>query len=512
MLGPEAWSREAEFLSRYFGQASAAAASGRRLPVRIPAGSLATGEFAHHVHRGQPLVLEDFAAGWAMANWTCESIADDFGEETVMRWGYGEREPQHSEAVDAKRSPKYIKLKNRGWFSGWPAAPPPASRLELPGPPLRPSYHWHPYTWYGGSADEKEPSLRMHGNEPLASKAAQHRIKEAYSLHEHLFPRSNMNTRAFKERIEFFLGPPASGADLHIDNICEPILSVQVCGRKRWWLLAMPPYTATMRGSAKDFWRRAAPSATSNQSSNGSSSVVWEFDVAPGEALLFPPGFLHHTEAVGDGCSVSTSLQFRHPFAVRYIRDFAERLLFSKENSFCFVEVWSVFLTGYFRGLVRLQKAVQRRARANTGDADAVAVAFVEAEVSEMFRAIDADGSGAASRAEIARHLSAEERAMRLVDSELVEFDAELEATDWMSCHDLDEDGDVAWEEYRSTLLRIGEAFAQAQAEGACDEGCDTPLPKPGSRRPPRPVDESYPGAPFDRKQTRWGHGRREEL
>ena len=76
--------------------------------------------------------------------------------------------------------------------------------------------------------------------------------------------------------------------------------------------------------------------------------------------------------------------------------------------------------------------------------------------------------------------------------------------------HDLDDDGRVQLEGYVQTLTKLGDHFVQAQAEGACDEGCDTRLPaKKSSKRDAKerrhPVD-AYPGARFDRVRKRWGH------
>eukprot|EP00931_Biecheleriopsis_adriatica_P077098 TRINITY_DN50721_c0_g1_i1.p1 TRINITY_DN50721_c0_g1~~TRINITY_DN50721_c0_g1_i1.p1 ORF type:complete len:428 (-),score=77.69 TRINITY_DN50721_c0_g1_i1:423-1706(-) len=424
-----------------------------------------------------------------MDNWTCDRIADNFGNEQVMLWSYGARE-----ALDAKgkRLPKYLKLKSHRWFSGFSPAPALPASAPLPSKaPLRASYHWHPYTWFGGgSGDDPDPRLRWHQNEPLATKRAQRRIKASYDLPKNLLPPSPVNSQSFKERIEFFLGPPASGADLHVDSVCEPILSVQVCGSKRWWLLPMPPYNHSSRTSAADFWRRQEYRPS-----------IWELELNAGDALLFPTGMAHHTEAVGDGCSVSASLQFRHPFAVRFIRDFAARLMFSKENSFCFVEVWSVFLTGYFRGFVRMQKAVQSRARKHAEQTDLAD--FILAEASAMFSAIDVDSGGSVSLGEITQHLRAEVQAMQRLDDELVEFDVQLEAEDWMACHDLNSSGEVAQADYVRTMMELGNLYVRSQAEGACDEGCDTPLPK-AKRQKAQPVD-AYPGAAFD-KRKRWEH------
>eukprot|EP00928_Gymnodinium_smaydae_P045351 TRINITY_DN30245_c0_g1_i1.p1 TRINITY_DN30245_c0_g1~~TRINITY_DN30245_c0_g1_i1.p1 ORF type:complete len:537 (-),score=55.44 TRINITY_DN30245_c0_g1_i1:160-1770(-) len=474
----------------------AADASGLTVP-RLKADALNASDFARYVRHGQPLVLSGFARGWPMADWTCDSIARDFGDEQVMLWDYGEG--KFSDAK-GKRLPKYMKLKTRQWFAGYDASPPPrVGASRLPERPVRPSYHWHPYTWFGGgSADDKDPSLRWHQNEPLATRASQERIKESYLFPQHLLPNSATNTRSFKDRIELFLGPPGSGADLHVDSVCEPILSVQICGHKHWWLAPMPPYNHSQREHTKQFWR--------TQASQGQSPPMWEVEVGPGDALLFPTGVAHHTEATGDGCSVSVSLQFRHPFAVQFIRDFASRLMFSAENSFCFVEVWSMFLTGYYRGFVRLQKAVQRKAKKRSLADDAV-LAFVDSEIAAMFAAIDRDGGGDVSLREIKSHIQNEVQAMQQVDEELVEFDVEHEAEDWMACHDLDEDAKVSRSEYTQTLRELGSLYVRAQAEGACDEGCDTPLPatKNTKARRKHPVD-AYPGAQFDRWQKRWGH------
>ena len=84
-------------------------------------------------------------------------------------------------------------------------------------------------------------------------------------------------------------------------------------------------------------------------------------------------------------------------------------LLFSRENSFCFVEVWSVFLTGYFRGFVRLQQGVMRRLgkRPRRAQAPELSTA-VSAEIADMFKGIDVEGKGAVSRVDVARHLHAD--------------------------------------------------------------------------------------------------------
>merc|ERR1712032_1178265 len=99
------------------------------------------------------------------------------------------------------------------------------------------------------------------------------------------------------------------------------------------------------------------------------------------------------------------------------------------------------------------------------------------------------DNNGNVSQSEILTHLRAEAEAIRRFDEEALEFDAESEAADWTVCHDLDESGEVSREEYTATLSKIGGAYAQAQAEGACDEGCDTPIKRAGHPKQKHPVD-----------------------
>ena len=95
---------------------------------------------------------------------------------------------------------------------------------------------------------------------------------------------------------------------------------------------------------------------------------------------------------------------------------------------------------------------------------------------------------------------------MNQVDEELVEFDVALEAEDWMACHDLDDSGDVTRAEYTGTLERIGRYYVQAQAEGACDEGCDTDIATV-TGKPRKHPTEFYPGAGYDEHRgKRWGH------
>ena len=303
-------------------------------------------------------------------------------------------------------------------------------------------------------------------DEPLASRNAQRRIKEAYALPP-ILEACPMNERSFKERIEFFLGPTTSGAEIHLDAICEPILSYQIVGRKRWSLGLLPPYSSAMRRiKAKDVAMKSK-----------AWRPLWEVEVGPGEALLFPAGVLHATLAVDSEdnaeCSVSASLQFRHPFAAGFIKDISQRLMFSSEVSFCFHEVWSVFLTGQFRGLPLLQAEARRLIRKGASEN-----AAGEAAIRKLFAKIDGNKDSVVHPAESQSHFKKEAAKVKNVDPELLEFDPVPEAADWQVVHDINRDGAVSEDELVQSLSPLLETFVLAQAQGSCDEGCDTPLRK----------------------------------
>ena len=99
----------------------------------------------------------------------------------------------------------------------------------------------------------------------------------------------------------------------------------------------------------------------------------------PGEAVFFPTSWLHETRNLNgtdssssgsglDGCSLSLSLQWRYPFPVGFIRDFAPRLVRAKETHFCF-EHWAPFITGDVDGIRRRARRVLEAVRSAAGSA-----------------------------------------------------------------------------------------------------------------------------------------------
>jgi len=393
--------------------------------------------FAEYIRAGKPVIITDVADDWAMRNWTCDTIQRDFGEEKIMAWNYN---PQAG-----KPGKQYYKLKE-----DWRGA-----AMDLGGmrtadkkSPKQVSFHWYPIQ-QGAEEFDDNNGYDDGYTSTLASAKSRRKIKASWKLP--YFVKDNpMNLEFCKNRIEFFLSMPGSGAALHADSVCEPIFSVQLAGSKQWRLGPVPPFTDVTHMKAADEFGRL-----------GKWTAVWDTMLHPGEALFFPPSMLHETLAASEGCAVAASLQIRYPFAVGFIRDLGERLVHSNECAFCF-EHWAPFIIGHKDGV----REVYRRVVKNGGKESAI-----KGVLRGLFDAIDANGDGLVTRKEKTRHFVAEIRQHR----GMVEYEADPEAEDWVAYNDRDQDGQVSWEEYSAVHAPLIAWYKRAveSTHGTCDEdGC----------------------------------------
>merc|ERR1719253_2239160 len=53
---------------------------------------------------------------------------------------------------------------------------------------------------------------------------------------------------------------------------------------------------------------------------------MFEFTVKEGEAVLFPPGWIHETLNIAEGCTAALTTQFTNPKPIRYYRSYYPRL------------------------------------------------------------------------------------------------------------------------------------------------------------------------------------------
>jgi len=124
--------------------------------------------------------------------------------------------------------------------------------------------------------------------------------------------------------LEVWFVPPGGGAFAHADAYAsEIVVSAQMSGVKTWRMM-MYPNASTVFDVV--------------ESSDGQiyGTDRWapgpEFDVGPGECVVFPPGYYHETLVNKDkntACTVATTFQFLRPFPTQYIRAFLPRLFHS---------------------------------------------------------------------------------------------------------------------------------------------------------------------------------------
>lgn len=494
----------------------------RRQPERLR--RLGAEQASRYIRSGRPFIVTDMVEGWGMRDWDCESVRRDFGDEEMHLWNaYGDNtQPAVVRLSDPWQQWLFPQEESRGAGVGESQARDKADANETAAPSAL-SFHWYPLNGGAGAW----PGDPVFGSSPESIR----KLQAAYDLPSFLPQKSRLNQRFCKDRMEVFFGMPRAGAKLHADAVCEPIFSVQLSGRKRWRLSPLPPY------------RRAMPAATNDyisQRPEGEWEPTYDFVLEPGEAVFFPTSWLHETrnvplttkdgdvesaaagrqagraaggaegdgdlagaaaagaaagtdvkgsgESHGDGCSLSLSLQWRYPFPVGFIRDFAPRLLRAQETHFCF-EHWAPFITGDVDGVRRLAFPVLEAASTGSQRKLHDAERAMRRRIRDQFVRMDADGDGFVTKKEKAADL----KEIRLVEQDagaLVEFEPGFEAADWVFFHDEpkpateasrppdeesvwfaggDGDGRVSLQEWEDGITRLVREYVVARQQGAVD-------------------------------------------
>jgi hypothetical protein len=348
---------------------------------------------------GVPMIVSGAIAKWrAGREWDCEWFARNFPEQYVEPWGdanYGaagkaiigdvtripaERLRAMTPPVDADGTVRAgpTKLKD-----AWRRAPdefPSAEEEQRSGAPRKPPSHLAWY-WYALNRQFQE----------RAGKTARKLLSMYTPMPSFLRYADTANRHVFSSRMELFMGWPRTGARAHSDPVCEFIASAQFKGTKRW-RFALPRDPAVTRGLF---------SGNETAELLAHSEPVFEVDVAAGEIVVFPPGWIHETvsvEAPGQArgpetCGVSISLQFANPVPLGMLKAFPRRIARTQAH-FCFRKRWNRFMFGD-------ENPIPSRRAAN----------LVHAEM-------DTDGDGAVDCAEADRHFALVRRGRRWFEAE----------------------------------------------------------------------------------------------
>lgn len=265
-------------------------------PRRL-SGDVSREDFEQAALSGHVLIIENATEGAALAGWNCDRLADEFPEGRMRR---------EYDWVKNGDDRNLQKLGAKAWIDTREPGEDSAERLreDKKAPPFAPFY------W----------GIREHREGDVGSRKVVARIKD---LIRESVPRfmDPQNAESMFDNAEFWLGWNGTGARAHMDSHCISTLSMVLSGERRW---RVGPVPRMPKGVGR----------------SGGNDVVfddgvayrlgwkpmYEFVVKEGEAVLFPPGWIHETLNSGDGCTVALTTQFSKPHPVRYYRNYYQRL------------------------------------------------------------------------------------------------------------------------------------------------------------------------------------------
>lgn len=211
---------------------------------------------------------------------------------------------------------------------------------------------------------------------------------------------------------------------MHADPHCESTISMTLSGRKKWRLGPPPPVVHFSErtplydgGVDADRWE-----------------PLFEGEVGPGEAILFPTGFLHQTMNVGADCAASVTYQWQDPTPCLYIRDMLPTLALTEEIMGCWPR-WQPYAT-----LLPVEEWVRHLAGANTTSITVVALS--------VWENLDTNIDGKVGYDELLAWLLAQN---------LVQTDQPAAVTCFFAFQDANDDGVFELAELNGTLHRLYE-------------------------------------------------------
>ena len=162
--------------------------------------------------------------------------------------------------------------------------------------------------------------VREHQQGDLGSKKVMNRIKQLISTSVPSFM-DKRNAKSLFDNAEFWMGAKGTGARAHMDSHCISTLSVVLHGERRW---RIGPVPRLAKGAGR------SPDGEVVFDDGVAYKLGWkpmfEFTLKEGEAVLFPPGWIHETLNTAEGCTIALTTQFDMPIPVRYYRSFYNRL------------------------------------------------------------------------------------------------------------------------------------------------------------------------------------------
>lgn len=146
-----------------------------------------------------------------------------------------------------------------------------------------------------------------------------------------------------RDSIEFWFQQVGGGTFAHNDGYCHSVMSVQLRGKKKWSFMLSPEIHDLSRDVFDEF------DSGIYRSGVHSWAPDFEMILEEGDAVFFPPGYMHETRTVDgpsaeDQCATSMTFNVPLPMPSRFIRTFLNRFSASPEVSHC-MNRWESFFT-----------------------------------------------------------------------------------------------------------------------------------------------------------------------
>jgi len=367
-------------------------------------------QFEELSRSGQPFVVDDCVTEHPLMGKSC----DDFGKlfpNGKMKANYGDQ---------------IIKLSEKTWSTKARMAKGEKQHLSK-GVKIADPYVWH-----------------VKDEETRATKSAvQRHWGVPYFLNTTL-----VNNKEVSESFEMWFAISGGGAMAHSDSYTLQTVSAQFSGSKKWRLMMFPDLQ-TVFESFNEFDRgvyevnRWAPE--------------YEFEVGPGQCVIFPPAYMHETFADpkdNPSCSASTTFQYVGPFPSRYLRNFLSRFTNSHLASTSYgMMLWGPYATIEAKSpkCTTDTALIAKRARNKMGQLDGDKDGGVtEAELEQFFLSKKGEWGQKVPQTSEEWFKGMKPEGKKQVNREMAKY----RAGDVLAWHDLDRDGKI-------TLVELEKTFTQ---------------------------------------------------
>lgn len=261
-------------------------------PPRVRFTSIA--DFEQAARSGKVLLIENATFGTAFKDWSCERLATEFSDAKMRREYDWNRNPEDEDRQT---------MGDTSWITRKEAGADSQERLSMDekAPPNAPFY------W----------AVREGKSNGNVTK----RIKRLIAQSVPSFMNPIENSKTMYENTEFWLGAKGTGARAHMDSHCISTLSFVLSGERRWRLGPVPRMP---KGAGKS--NREDVIFDDGVAYALGWKPMFEFTAKQGDAILFPPGWIHESLNIDEGCTVALTTQFTDPAPARYFRSYYQRL------------------------------------------------------------------------------------------------------------------------------------------------------------------------------------------